>query len=123
MGKIYSVAIIGCGSRGQNVYGKYMFASADKFKIVALCDTNERMLDLSKERFGVAKENCFLDGEEFFSKKRADVIVIATQDRDHVSMCVKALSLGYDVLLEKPISDDRAEIELLNKTQEKRQSA
>lgn len=115
MGKIYSVAIIGCGSRGQNVYGKYMFASADKFKIVALCDTNERMLDLSKERFGVAKENCFLDGEEFFLKKRADVIVIATQDRDHVSMCVKALSLGYDVLLEKPISPVESELyELLD---------
>lgn len=115
MGKIYSVAIIGCGSRGQNVYGKYMFASADKFKIVALCDTNERMLDLSKERFGVAQENCFLDGAEFFSKKRADVIVIATQDRDHVSMCVKALSLGYDVLLEKPISPVESELyELLD---------
>ena len=115
MGKIYSVAIIGCGSRGQNVYGKYMFASADKFKIVALCDTNERMLDLSRERFGVAKENCFLDGAEFFLKKRADVIVIATQDRDHVSMCVKALSLGYDVLLEKPISPVESELyELLD---------
>jgi len=115
MGKIYSVAIIGCGSRGQNVYGKYMFASADKFKIVALCDTNERMLDLSRERFSVAKENCFLDGAEFFLKKRADVIVIATQDRDHVSMCVKALSLGYDVLLEKPISPVESELyELLD---------
>ena len=115
MGKIYSVAIIGCGSRGQNVYGKYMFASKDKFEIVSLCDTNEKMLALAQERFGVEKANCFTDSEEFFAQKRADVLVLATQDRDHVWMCVKALKLGYDVLLEKPISPIESELyELLD---------
>ena len=34
MSKIYSVAIIGCGSRGQNAYGKYMFECKDMFEIV-----------------------------------------------------------------------------------------
>ena len=115
MGKIYSVAIIGCGSRGQNVYGKYMFASKDKFKIVSLCDANEKMLALAQERFDVEKGNCFTDSEEFFAQKRADVLVIATQDRDHVWMCVKALALGYDVLLEKPVSPVESELyELLD---------
>ncbi len=115
MGKIYTVAIIGCGSRGQNVYGKYMFESKDKFKIVALCDVNENALESSRQRFNVKPENCFADSEEFFKEKRADVLVIATQDRDHVSACVKALRAGYDVLLEKPISPVESELyELLD---------
>ena len=98
MSKIFSVAIIGCGSRGQNVYGKYMFEKKEQFKIIALCDVKESMLEIAKNRFGVSDENCFTDSEEFFKQKRADVLVLATQDRDHVSMCVKALKLGYDVL-------------------------
>ena len=119
MSKIFSVAIIGCGSRGQNVYGKYMFAEKDKFKIVSLCDIKERMLEIAKERFGVKDENCFTDSEEFFKQKRADVLVLATQDRDHVSMCIKALKLGYDVLLEKPISPIESELYELLEAQRK----
>ena len=115
MAEIFSAAIIGCGSRGQNVYGKYMFANKDKFKIVALCDISKETLTMAAERFGVDGGNLFTDSEEFFAEKRADVLVIATQDRDHVPMCIKALKLGYDVLLEKPISPVESELyELLD---------
>ena len=37
-------------------------------------------------------------------KKRSDVLVIATQDRDYVRMCKRALELGYEILLEKSVS-------------------
>lgn len=119
MKKVFSVAIIGCGSRGQGAYGKYMYARKDEFEIVALCDINPRILEISKERFNVKDENVFLNSEEFFAKKRADVIVIATQDRDHVDMCIKALKLGYDVLLEKPISPVESELHELLTAQKK----
>ena len=119
MGKIYSVAIIGCGSRGQNVYGKYMFQSKDKFNIVSVCDVNASALELAAKRFNIRPENVFASSEEFFAEKRADVLVIATQDRDHVSQCVKALKLGYDVLLEKPISPLESELYELLEAQKK----
>ena len=119
MSKIYSVAIIGCGSRGQNAYGKYMFECKDMFEIVSLCDINETMLGIARDKFGVKSENCFTDSEEFFKAKRADVLVLATQDRDHVSQCVKALQLGYDVLLEKPISPIESELYELLEAQKK----
>lgn len=119
MGKIFSVAIIGCGSRGQNVYGKYMSEQQDKFKIVSLCDINQTVLNIAKDRFGVKDNDCFLNSSEFFKEKRADVIVIATQDRDHVSQCIRALELGYDVLLEKPISPDENELYQLLDAQKK----
>jgi predicted dehydrogenase len=75
-----------------------------------LCDNDAEKLQLSKEDFKIDEKNCFLDSEEFFKEKRSDALVIATQDRDHVSMCIKALELGYDILLEKPISPDAEEI-------------
>lgn len=119
MKKIFTVAIIGCGSRGQNVYGKLMHARKDEFEIVSLCDINKDMLEIAKNRFNVEESNCFTDSEAFFKEKRADVLVLATQDRDHVSMCVKALSLGYDVLLEKPISPLEDELYELLEAQKK----
>lgn len=115
--KKFTVAILGCGNRGAEAYGSLFAARPDSFQIVALCDTNSEKITKYAKRFGV--QACFTDETEFLSEKRADLIVIATLDADHVRQCVKALSLGYDVLLEKPISSDRAECERLLKAQRK----
>ena len=115
MSKVYSVAILGCGSRGAFAYGTLMHAWTDKYKIVSLCDINKEQLDRVGEQFGVSTDNRFLTEEEFFKQKRADVLVVGTQDRDHVRQSVKALALGYDLLLEKPISPVKEELyELLD---------
>ena len=116
MDKVFTVSIIGCGSRGHYTYGKCMTVNyKGKFKIVSACDTDEGMLRWAQEDWGLAEENCFLDEQEFFKEKRSDALVIATQDRDHVRMCIKALELGYDILLEKPISPVEEELhELLD---------
>ena len=84
--------------------------TSDCFKIVSLCDNDEEKLKLAQEELGVSEKDSFLDANEFFKEKRSDALVIATQDRDHVSMCIKALELGYDVLLEKPISPVEEEL-------------
>lgn len=41
--------------------------------------------------------------------KRADAVVIATQDSDHVAPTLAALAAGYDVLLEKPMATTLAD--------------
>lgn len=111
--KEYSVAILGVGSRGAFTYGALMKSMKGKFKIVSLCDIKKESIDLVKDDFGVSDENCFLDENDFFKEKRADVLVIATQDRDHVREAIKALKMGYDILLEKPISPVKEELEEL----------
>ena len=78
--------------------------------MVALCDVSAAALSRYSEKYGISKDNLFRDEEEFFTRRRADALVIATQDRDHVRMCIKALALGYDVLLEKPISPVKEEL-------------
>ena len=115
----FTVAIIGVGSRGGNAYGKIINLHKDKFEIVALCDIKQERLDIFGEQFGVKEENRFLDEKVFFEKKRADLLLIATLDADHVRQCLIAFELGYDVLCEKPITDKREECEQLLAAQKK----
>ena len=117
--KRFTVAIIGVGGRGGFAYGTVIAEMTDKFEISALCDMNTEKLSYFSERFGISKEKLFTDEREFFATKRADVLIIATQDKDHVRHATIAFELGYDVLLEKPISDKREEIENLLSLQKK----
>lgn len=116
--KILTVAILGCGGRGKT-YSSYMKNLPDKFKVVALCDKIQAKLDFSANRLAIPAENCFLDEVEFFKEKRADLIVIATPDQQHVRQSLKALELGYDILLEKPISANEEELHTLLEAQKK----
>ena len=112
--KRYSVAILGGGSRGLDTYANFMNKTGH-FDIVAVCDVRPVRLEFAQEKYNVTKENCFLDENEFFKEKRADVLVIATQDQDHVQQAIKGLKLGYDILLEKPITPKKEEcLALLN---------
>ena len=107
----FTVAIIGVGGRGGYAYGTLISQLPDQFEIVALCDINTEKLSYFSKKFNVAPQNLFTDEEVFFQEKRADVLVIATQDKDHVRHATKAFRLGYDILLEKPITDNRQEME------------
>lgn len=111
--QIISISILGVGARGGEAYGRYIYECKDKFKIISLCEPNEFRLEKYGEAFEVAEENRFLSEDEFFEKKRSDVLLIATLDRLHVRQAVKALDLGYDLVLEKPISDDADELRML----------
>ena len=113
MRKIYTVAIVGVGSRGADAYGTLINDMKDRFRIVSLCDPRQERLDRFGKIFGVAPDNRFTDEKEFFKFKRADVIIIATLDNDHVRQTVKALELGYDILVEKPLTGNKEDCELL----------
>ena len=117
--KIYNIAIIGAGIRGANVYGEIIKSMPQMFKISAICDRNPARLRDVGVRFGVEENSLYSDEERFFEERRADVLIIATQDKEHFRQCKKAFELGYDVLLEKPISDKKSECEQLLEIQRK----
>lgn len=108
-----TVSIIGVGARGGEAYGTYINECKEKYDIVALCDLNPDKLEKYSAEFNVKKENCFLSEEEFFKEKRSDVLVIATLDQDHIRVALKAIKLGYAILLEKPVSDKVEELLML----------
>lgn len=97
-----TIAIIGLGNRG-GVYAKHL-AKNEKVKIVSVCDVLQESLRQAHELYGVEEKALFLKEEEFFKEKRADVLIVSTLDEMHYHQTIQALSLGYDVLLEKPVS-------------------
>ncbi len=117
--KVLTVAILGCGNRGCLTYGNLMLRMPEQYKVTTLCDKNAPLLKIRQKEYGVADENLFSDVDTFFQKKRADLIVIATLDDSHIELAIKALELGYDMLLEKPLSDSKEACERLLAAQKK----
>lgn len=120
MNKIVTVSIIGLGGRGGEAYGRYLVEQKEKFQITNVCDINPVRLQKYGDLFGVDAQNRFDDEDAFFAEKRSDVLFVTTQDQLHIRMAKRALNLGYDLVLEKPISDKAEELrelsELAHKT-------
>ena len=105
-----SVIIIGAGNRG-NVYAAYAEKFPEAMKIVGVSDILVYRTKRLSDKHGVAPEMRFGHFREVFAsgKKLADAVVIATPDDRHYEPCMKALELGYDVLLEKPVAQTEKE--------------
>lgn len=108
--KAVSVIIIGAGGRG-NTYAKYAEKFPESMKIVGVSDILDHRLKSLSDKHGVAPEMRFGHFREVFAsgKKLADAVVISTPDDRHFEPCMKALELGYDVLLEKPCAQTEKE--------------
>ncbi|MDO4568157.1 MAG: Gfo/Idh/MocA family oxidoreductase [Clostridia bacterium] len=105
MQRKYSVAIVGLGSRGKDTYAPMIAELGDRAQLVAIADIDPEKVAEVRERYGIAPENCFDSAEALLAAgKLADVMFICTQDKQHVPQAMSALKLGYDLVLEKPIS-------------------
>ena len=99
----------GAGSRG-NVYGNYAVQYPDQLDIVGVAEP----IPIRKQRYStkhnIPESNQFNTWEDVFKRpKFADAIIISTPDNLHYGPCMEALKMGYDVMLEKPISPSEKE--------------
>lgn len=102
------LALIGAGQRGM-VYAEYACETKGT-EIVAVVEPHEKRRMTAARKLAIAEDRCFHDSEDFFRQgKIADALIIASMDRDHYKQTMTALELGYDILLEKPISPDPKE--------------
>ena len=108
--KPITIAIAGCGSRGQDTYAACQDRFPERMKIVAAADIRPEKLAQMKEKYGLADDQLFASAEEMLLQPRlADVMVIATPDRCHYQQAMAALEKDYHLLLEKPISPSAQE--------------
>ncbi|ADY50665.1 oxidoreductase domain protein [Pseudopedobacter saltans DSM 12145] len=109
IGRTITAVTIGAGSRG-TVYGKYALSRPNELKIVGVADPNQYRNDKYAKDHNIVKENRFQTWEDVFRRpKFADAIIISTPDNLHYGPCMKALEMGYDILLEKPIAPTEKE--------------
>lgn len=105
---MFRFVLIGAGQRGM-IYAQYAYQSglAD---IVALAEPDAKRREAAARAFGIKPEHCFSSADALFARgKLGDAAIIASMDRDHYAQAMAAMALGYDLLLEKPISPDPAE--------------
>ena len=115
-----TAVLIGAGDRG-NVYGE-IAKYTEKLHFIAVVEPR----DIRRKKFAIEHnikdDFVFTSWDDLFSRgKIADVAIICTQDTQHVEPALKALDLGYDVLLEKPMATTYQDCMLLvNKAKQSR---
>lgn len=108
--KPLKIAGVGCGERTW-IYMQLLAEQRDKFQIVAAADPVPEYRQRLKQLADTPGFLSFTDAHSFFDAgKIADVVIIGTQDNYHFEPCRRALELGYDILLEKPIAQTPEEV-------------
>ncbi len=106
-----TVALIGAGGRGCH-YAEFMKQLGDdRIKITAVVDPIEsRRLNAAK-RHGISSEMVFASEDEFYKLgKVCDAAMVMSFDQDHHYSLLKCMDLGYDILVEKPITTSSEEL-------------
>lgn len=107
--KKITVSILGFGQRGL-VYAEAIQKYPHEVELVKVCESNTKKHPLIQTMFHLKDEDLFHDEHAFLTQKWSDILVISTMDKDHYRQVMRALDLGYDILLEKPIALVREEI-------------
>ncbi len=107
--KMITAVILGAGNRG-SIYGNYASHFPKQLKIIGVAEPVIFRNDRMAAKHGILAENRFDTWEKVFEiPKFADAIIISTPDYLHYAPCMKALEMGYDILLEKPIAPTEKE--------------
>ena len=99
------LVVFGLGARG-NIYANFAKKYPEKFELVAIIENDAKRLEFAKTEHPGAR--LFGNYHEFLAEKiTADIVAVATQDEDHKEHAIAMMRAGYDLLLEKPIANNK----------------
>src|SRR5258708_31346060 len=100
-----SVALIGCGARG-NLLQPH-FQKVNQAPLTAVCDVYRTRAEKTQALAPGAK--LFGDHRKLLEMPGLDAVIIATPDHWHAAIAIDALNAGKDVYVEKPLTFKRDE--------------
>lgn len=112
------VGIIGLGSIAQAVHIPGILACRD-MELTAICDINDERLALCAEKYGIGKEYLFTGYRELINCRDIDAIDICTPNDCHFNMAMEAVSAGKPYSLEKPVTLNAGQADILAEHTEK----
>lgn len=106
--------LVGAGSRGHGVFGRWALDHADDIVFVAVAEPDP----VRRERFGdahdIPEKDRFTNAAALAATRLdATAAIIASPDRSHAADAIGLLEAGYDVLLEKPLAVTVDELAML----------
>lgn len=105
------LAIVGCGSRHKMFRDSILNDYSEKHEIVALCDSNERRLQLAAEVVGKPGTNGVAayapqDFDKLLAEQKPETVIVSTPDYLHADYIKQSFEAGCDVICEKPMTID-----------------
>lgn len=108
--KPVDVAVIGAGNRGGEAYARFALENPHDARVVAVAERDDARRERLCTVHGVRDGAAFAEWESLLERpKLADAVLICTGDREHYRPALRAIELGYHVLLEKPMAVDPGE--------------
>ena len=103
--KAIDTIVVGAGGRG-NAYGDFALEHPQEMRVVGVAEPDAFRRDRFVGRHDIAPDMVFHDWQSLLvaGEKKAATIINCTMDRFHFESTMQMLALGYDVLLEKPMS-------------------
>lgn len=108
--KPIQAALIGAGGRGAGTFGSFALRNPYEIQFIAVAEPNpERRVQFANQH-NIPPNLQFTTWEDLLARpKLCEALVIASMDRLHYAPTMAALDIGYDILLEKPMSNDPGE--------------
>lgn len=108
MADVIDIGIIGVGNMGQ-AHAR-LIERIPTLNLTACADIDPARKNKVVERYGCKG---FDDGAALLRAKACEAVIISTPHYDHTTLGISALTKGYHVLVEKPISVHKADCEKL----------
>ncbi|WP_245665077.1 Gfo/Idh/MocA family protein [Actinoplanes subtropicus] len=103
-----TIAIVGAGLRGRE-YAR-LAEKSGRGRVVAVAEPDPARRSAFQRAYGMERSSVFADWADLAAAPRiADVVIVATQDRQHADPAVRLAGLGYHLLLEKPMAPTEAD--------------
>jgi predicted dehydrogenase len=96
--------ILGAGNRGW-LYSRYAENNPEQMKIVGIAEPVKLRQEKFRKAYNLEDEYIFNTWKTVFDRpKFADFVIVSTIDKHHYGAAMKAIEMGYHVLLEKAIA-------------------
>lgn len=111
--KKISVALVGTGSRGCDMWGRDILKPyAQQIEFVGLCDINPGRLKFAEGYIGASCPT-FTDFEKMMKETKPELLIVTTIDSTHHEFIIKGMEMGANVLTEKPMTIDEKKIQAI----------
>lgn len=104
-------AVVGLGRAGWGIHVAAIRGRKD-YVLTEVVDSRKERLAEAQAEFGCP---VYEDYRKFIRETKAELIVIATQSRDHARQALSALNAGKHVLVEKPVATNLSDVDKLIK--------
>lgn len=100
-----TAAMVGAGGRGTFAYGPYALEHPDEIQFVAVAEPDLARRQRFADLHNIPPSRQYTTWEDLLNEgKMADALFNMTQDQMHYESTLGALDVGYDILLEKPMT-------------------